>query len=448
MTFELSKEFAERLKEAVEIRDEAFIKESLEGVNPADITETLEEFNSEDSKYVLSLLDIETSSEIIADLDEDTLKKFLKIYTAEEIARFIEEMDSDDAVDILNELPEDTSDAVIASIGNPEKVNHIRDLMRYDEDVAGGLMAKELVKANVNWTIEQTIEEIRRQGENVNQIYSVYVVDNYNTLLGKVSLRKIMLAKAGARIKDIYQSDIVSVQTNQEEEEVVSLMRKYDLEAIPVVNLRGKLMGRITIDDVVDVMTEQAEEERQLMSGISEDVEEDDSIWLLTRARIPWLVIGLVGSFFGAEVIRQFEDSIAVVPILASFIPLITATGGNVAIQSSSMVVQTLATKSVFQESSFIRLIKVIAVALLNGLLLAVLAFALSFILRRDLDISIVVAASLACVVLLASLSGTITPIILDKFGINPAAASGPFITTANDLLGLAVYFFVAYLLL
>ena len=225
-------------------------------------------------------------------------------------------------------------------------------------------------------------------------------------------------------------------------------MKKYDLEAIPVINLRGKLMGRITIDDVVDVMAEQAEEERQLMAGISEDVEEDDSIWLLTRARIPWLVIGLIGSFFGAELIGQFEDQIVLVPILASFIPLITATGGNVAIQSSSMIVQSLATKSVFQDSNLKRLMKVIAVAILNGLLLAALAFTFSYILRHNLDISLVVATALTCVVLLASLSGTITPIILDKMGINPAAASGPFITTANDLLGLAVYFLVAYLML
>lgn len=448
VVFELSKEFAERLKVAVDTRDDAFIIEALEGVNPADITETLEEFNSEDSKYVLGLLNIEISSEIISNLDEDTLKRFLKIYSAEEIALFIEEMDSDDAVDLLNELPTTKRDAIISSVDNQEKVDYILDLMRYDEDVAGGLMAKELIKANINWTIEQTIEEIRRQGENVTQIYSVYVVDNYNTLLGKVSLRKMLLAKDGTKIKDIYQDDVISVQTNQEEEEVVSLMRKYDLEAVPVVNLRGKLVGRITIDDVVDVMTEQADEERQLMAGISEDVEEDDNIWVLTRARMPWLVIGLVGSFFGAEVIRQFEDNIAIVPILASFIPLITATGGNVAIQSSSMVVQSLAEKSVFQDSSFIRLVKVIAVALLNGLLLALLAFALSYFLRRDLDISLVVATSLTCVVLLASLSGTITPLILDKLGINPAAASGPFITTANDLLGLAVYFLVAFFML
>lgn len=448
MTFELSKEFAERLQTAVNERDEVFIRKALEGVNPADLTETLEEFNSEDSRYILSLLDLEISSEIISNLDEDTLKKFLKVYSNKEIALFLEKMDSDDAVDILNELTPEQGDEIISQMDNKEKVNHILDLMRYDEDVAGGLMAKELVKANVNWTIEQTIEEIRRQGRNVSQIYAVYVVNNYNTLLGKVSLRKMLLAEDGTKIKDIYVDEVISVPTSMDEEEVVSIMKKYDLEAVPVVNGRGKLMGRITIDDVVDVMSEQAEEERQLMSGISEDVEEDDSIWLLTRARIPWLVIGLIGSFFGAEVIRQFEDNIAVVPMLASFIPLITATGGNVAIQSSSMIVQSLATKSVFQDSNFIRLMKVVAVALLNGLLLAILAFTLSYLLRHDFNISLVVATSLSCVVLLASLSGTITPIILDKLGINPAAASGPFITTANDLLGLAVYFLVAFLML
>ena len=448
ITFELSREFAEQLQHAVDERDDLLIKSTLEGVNPADITETLEEFSSADSRYVLSLLDVEVGSEIISGLDDDTLKHFLKIYSPQEIAAFIEVMDSDDAVDILNEQSAEVREEIIATLSNQEKIDHILDLMRYDEDVAGGLMAKELIKANVNWTIEQTIEEIRRQGENVTQIYSVYVVDNYNTLIGKVSLRKMLIAKDGIKIKDIYNDEVISVETNIEEEEVVVIMKKYDLEAIPVINLRGKLMGRITIDDVVDVMAEQAEEERQLMAGISEDVEEDDNIWLLTRARMPWLVIGLIGSFFGAEVIGLFEDQIVLIPVLASFIPLITATGGNVAIQSSSMIVQSLATKSVFQDSNLRRLTKVIAVAILNGLILALLAFTFSYLLRRDLDISIVVAVSLSSVVLLASLSGTVTPLILDRLGINPAAASGPFITTANDLMGLAVYFLVAYFML
>lgn len=446
--FELTREFADRLKEAVDNQDDLFIQESLAGVNPADISETLEEFNAEDSKYVLSVLNKEVGAEVISELEEDTRKKFLRDFEEEEIASYLDEIDSDDGADILNDLPVRIREKVVSSMSNEEKTAHILDLMRYEDDVAGGLMAKELIKANLNWTVDQTIEEIRRQAKNVDKIFSIYVVNNSNKLLGKVSLKKMILAKDGTRIKDIYEEDVISVETYVEGEEVASIMMKYDLESIPVINLQGKLMGRITIDDVLDLMAEQAEEERNLMSGISEDVEEDDSVWMLIRARIPWLIIGLAGSFMGAEVIGLFESEISVVPIMAAFIPLITATAGNVAIQSSSMVVQSLATKSVFQDSKAKRLIKVILVALLNGLLLASLAFGVSYLRLQEIAISMVVGASLVSVVMLASLSGTITPLILDRLGINPAAASGPFITTANDILGLAVYFGVAHLLL
>ncbi len=445
--FELTREFADSLKTAIERENNDFILQSLEGVNPADITETLEEFTTDESRYILTLLDTQIGADVISNLEEDTLKKFLRVFTPKEIAAYIDYIDSDDAADILNELPIKIREEVISSLSNDEKAEHIVDLMRYDEDVAGGIMAKELIKANLNWTVEQTTEEIRTQAENISKIFSVYVVDDRNRLLGRVSLKKMLLARKGTLIKDIYDDDVIAIKTYDDEEEVIAVMKKYDLEAIPVVNMQNNLMGRITIDDVVDVMTEQAEEERQLMAGISEDVEEDDSIWMQTRARIPWLVIGLIGAFFGAEVIGLFESDIAAIPIMAAFIPLITATAGNVAIQSSSIVVQSLANKSVFQDSTAKRLAKVIIVALLNGLLLAILAFAISYFRRGDLNISLIVAIALSCVVLLASLSGTITPIILDKLDINPAAASGPFITTFNDILGLAVYFAIAYIL-
>jgi len=446
-TFELNREFADSLKAAIVREDNDFILQSLEGVNPADITETLEEFTTDESRYILTLLDTQIGADVISNLEEDTLKKFLRVFTPKEIAAYIDCIDSDDAADILNELPIKIREEVISSLFNDEKAEHIVDLMRYDEDVAGGIMAKELIKANLNWTVEQTTEEIRNQAENISKIFSVYVVDDRNRLLGRVSLKKMLLARKGTLIKDIYDDDVIAIKTYDDEEEVIAVMKKYDLEAIPVVNMQNNLMGRVTIDDVVDVMAEQAEEERQLMAGISEDVEEDDSIWMQTRARIPWLVIGLIGAFFGAEVIGLFESDIAAIPIMAAFIPLITATAGNVAIQSSSIVVQSLANKSVFQDSTAKRLTKVIIVALINGLLLAILAFAISYFRRGDLNISLIVAIALSCVVLLASLSGTITPLILDKLGINPAAASGPFITTFNDILGLAVYFTVAYIL-
>ncbi|CAD5278411.1 MULTISPECIES: magnesium transporter [unclassified Imperialibacter] len=445
--FELSKEYLERFQGALDEKDEQFIKASLDGVNPADITQLLYEFDTEESKYVIDLLEKQISAQIINDLDEDTRTEFLGAFTVTEISSFLDFLDSDDCVDILMELSLQTREEVVALIRDEQKARHVQELLHYDEDVAGGLMAKELIKCNLNWTIRQCIEEIRKQAETVQKIYSVYVVNNTGKLIGKVSLKKIIIAEDSAKIADIYDDDIVSVATHMDEDEVASIMRKYDLEAVPVINAKGRLVGRITIDDIVDVMQEQAEEERQLMAGISDDVEEDDSVWKLSKARLPWLIIGMVGGLMGARFIGLFEGDIALIPAVAFFIPLITATGGNVGIQSSSIVVQSLANPNVFAESMVRRLIKVLTVAVLNGLILALLVFGSIILLYKEEFLAITVSIALFSVVLLASFMGTITPIVLDKFGINPALASGPFITTANDLLGLGVYFTIANLL-
>jgi magnesium transporter len=445
--FELSKEYLERFQGALDEKDEQFIRTSLDGVNPADITQLLYEFDTEESKYVIDLLEKQISAQIINDLDEDTRTEFFGAFTVTEISSFLDFLDSDDCVDILMELSLQTREEVVALIRDEQKARHIQELLHYDEDVAGGLMAKELIKCNLNWTIRQCIDEIRKQAETVQKIYSMYVVNNTGKLIGKVSLKKIIIAEDSAKIADIYDDDIVSVATHMDEDEVASIMRKYDLEAVPVINAKGRLVGRITIDDIVDVMQEQAEEERQLMAGISDDVEEDDSVWKLSKARLPWLIIGMVGGLMGARFIGLFEGDIALIPAVAFFIPLITATGGNVGIQSSSIVVQSLANPNVFAESMARRLVKVLTVAVLNGLILALLVFGSIILLYKEEFLAITVSIALFSVVLLASFMGTITPIVLDKFGINPALASGPFITTANDLLGLGVYFTIANLL-
>jgi magnesium transporter len=304
--FELSKAYLDLVVQAVEHENHAFIRETMEGVDPADISQLLEEAAPEDTKYVLDLLHNEIGAEVIEELEEDTRQDFLKELSPSEIAEYLEEMDSDDAVDIVNSLPVRIREEVIAAIKDPENAAHIHELMRYDEDCAGGLMAKEMIVANVNWTILQTIDEIRRQGENVEKIYSIYVVDDSQKLLGKVSVKRIILAKDKTHINEIYDEDIKAVETYMDEEEVADIMRKYDLDAVPVVNLQGKLVGRITIDDIVDVITEQAEEDMQLMSGISADVEEDDSIWAISKARLPWLMIGLVGGTLGGLGYRVF----------------------------------------------------------------------------------------------------------------------------------------------
>ncbi len=438
--FELTKEFRDRFQEALDQHDGQFIRDSLQDVNPADITTLLYEFNSEESKYSLDLLPLDVRSLIIKDLDSETRLTFLKVYEPREIVQLVNLLDSDDAADILNELPIKTREEVIVGL-DTELRSQVIDLLRYEENVAGGLMAKEIIKARSTWSVVQCVEEIRKQAENVTKFYTVFVVDDHDKLLGKVALQDIVISDANKLVADIYEQDIVSVETYMQDTEVAEIMKKYDLESVPVVNVHGHLVGRITIDDIVDVITEQAEEDRQLMSGITEDVEEDDTVWKNTRARLPWLLIGIFGGMISARFMGLFEAELARVTAIAFFVPLIQATGGNVGIQSSSLVVQSLASSGFVNEGILKRLTKVLMVALLNGLFLSVLVFGANWLLFGNTQLSLVVSIALFSVVVFASLVGTITPLILDRFGFNPAVASGPFITTINDLLGLTVYF-------
>lgn len=459
MKFSLTNEFKEDLKIAIENKDVRFIKSSFEGVSPADITELLYEFDSVQSKYVVDNIDLETASKIISELDEDTRQIFLINFESVEIAKYLEIIDSDDGADILSELSPEVRNETILSISDKEKSKNLTDLLQYDDDVAGGLMAKELVKCNINWKINQCIDLIKKQAEKVSRIYSVYVTDNKGTLLGKVSLKDIIVASDNSRIKDIYDDYVISVDSKMNQEEVAIIMQKYDLDVLPVINKRGKLLGRITIDDVVDVITETAEEERQIMSGITSDVEEDDSIWKLSNARLPWLVIGIFGGLFGAFFLGSFENNYLVgnelFISLSFFIPLIMATAGNVGIQSSSIVIQSLSNPSAFENTVLNRLFKVLYVSILNGIVLAfIVYFSLSifdYLNFLNLEIysktALIVSISLFSIVLVSSILGTITPIILNRLKFNPALASGPFITTTNDLIALAIYFLVAILI-
>lgn len=450
VTFELSKEYLELVEQAIAREDASFIRETMDGVNPADISQLLDEVDGERAKYVLDVLNNEIGAEVIEELEEDTRRDFLEEFEPHEIAEYLVEMESDDAVDIINDLPVKTREQVIASINDPETAAHVQELMRYDEDCAGGLMAKEMIVANINWNVKETIEEIRRQVENVERIYSVYVVDDNYKLKGRVSIKKIILSGDRVKIQSIYDEDIIHVETYMDEEEVADIMQKYDLDAVPVLNLQGKLVGRITIDDIIDVITDQAEEDRQLMSGISSDVEEDDTIWAISKARLPWLIIGMVGSTLGALTMGAFEQELDKYVTLVFFIPMLMATGGNVGIQSSTLIIQSLANRSNFEESLTKRLIKMLFTAVLTGLVLAVIAFVIVVVWKGadQMQFGFVVGTAIIGVTLLASIMGTITPLILDKLDVNPAIASGPFITTTNDILGIVVYLAIANLLL
>jgi magnesium transporter len=447
--FELSKEYLESLQQGIEQENAAFILASLEGVNVADIAAILDELVTDDSLYVLRLLDKQSAADCLIELYDTSLEKVLQELETTEIASWIQLMDSDDGADILSFFAEKEREAIIAEIDDRIKLDQILELLRYEEDTAGGIMAKEFIRANKNWNVVQTINEIRRQAENVEKFYSIYVVNNKQQLLGRVSLKKIILSSAETTIESIMEDEVISVPVHMDQEEVAALMRKYDLESVPVINIKNKLVGRITVDDILDVVKEEADEDIQAMAGVSADIEESDSVFTISKARLPWLLIGVIGGLMGAKLIGFFEDGLAKYLALASFIPLVAATGGNVGIQASSLIVQSLASKSAFDDTPWQRFFKGFLVALLNGFVLGGFVFlVVVFLYGFEPVFGITVGVALFCVILLSSFMGTVTPLVLHRYGINPAIASGPFITTTNDLLGLAVYFGVAMLLL
>lgn len=447
-TFELSKEYLEHVNELIAAENAESLRAEMAELFPADISLILDELETQKARYLLNLLDTRLGAEILAGIDRSERKEFLKHFTSEEIARYVNLFDSDDAVDLLNEQPIRVREEVIALLEDREQARFILDLLHYDENVAGGLMQKELVKANINWNVNQCIEEIRKQAEDVQKVYAVYVVDDNNILKGRLSLKKIVLAHKNTKVESLYDQDMIYVETYRPAEEVAELMQRYDLEALPVVNVQGRLLGKITIDDVVDVIKELASSDTMAMAGITGDVEEDDTIWKQTRARLPWLLVGMIGGMLAAKFIGLFEKDLSLVPAMAAFIPIIGSMGGNVGIQTSSIILQSLADKSGLDESLGLRLVRMSMVALISSLIISTIVFGFNMLMGNGLHLAIVVSLALIAVIFLASFMGTVTPIFLDKLGINPAVASGPFITTANDLIGYGVYFGIAHLLL
>jgi magnesium transporter len=448
MQFELTKAYLEELNTAVESGAEAKVLELIDGLHAVDVAEILEEQSAKEAKALFSFLPNELAADAFVELAEDTREKFIKTISSEEIAeKIIDNLDSDDAADIIGELSEEKQDEVISYIEDLEQAGDIIDLLNYREDSAGGLMAKELVKVKIDWDVATCITEIRNQAEEVERLYTVYVVDENDVLQGRVSLKRLILAPDQTKIKEIYNDEVILVKVDAEREDVAQIMDKYDLVVIPVIDEIGRLLGRITIDDVVDVIKEEADKDYQMASGISENVESSDSAWMLTRARLPWLLIGLFGGILGAQVIEAYEGQIKIHPEMAFFIPLIAAMAGNVGVQSSAIVVQGLANNTLGLDSLWAKLFKELLVGLINGVVLATLIFAYNFFFSDDLTLGIIVSTSLLLVIVFAAIFGTLVPLMLDKYKIDPALATGPFITTVNDVFGLFLYLYIGYLM-
>ncbi len=448
MPFQIDRSLIEKIQFLIEEKNNQELLLHLEDLHHADIAEVLEELNLEEATYIIKLLESDKTSEVLMELDVADREKILSNLNAKEIASEIQEMDTDDAADIVAELSEELKEEVIHQIEDQQFANDIVELLRYDENSAGGLMAKELIKVNENWSVTGCMSEMRAQAENVTRVHSIYVVDNKGKLKGRLSLKDLITAPSDAHIEDVYIDKVDYVNLHTEGEEVARIMQKYDLEAIPVVDELKRLVGRITIDDMVDFIRDEAEKDYQMAAGISEDIDASANIWEMTRARLPWLILALLGGFIAVKVAGQFESAMAQYGVLFFFTPLIAAMAGNVGVQSSAIIVQGLANGSL-TGSIWYRLAKEVSLSLLNGVVLGIILFFGShFLLGHEYIIGLTVSISLISVILIASLIGTFVPIILDRYKIDPALATGPFITTSNDIFGLLIFFSIAKVIL
>lgn len=448
MAFELNNELLTSIENRIAQGKLAEIVADLHDAHAADIAEILEELDHNDAVQLLDALDEPRIADVIIELDEDVRAKLLRDYSPEDIAEvLVENLDSDDAADIIGELPDDKKREVLSKVEDEEHARQIAQLLTHADNTAGALMATELVKVRESWTVTQCVREMRRQAEAVEQVYAVYVVDDDDILLGSLSLKKLLTITAKTPIKEVYDRKIHAVTTTEDAEDVAQVMQKYDLYSLPVTDAMGRLLGRITVDDVMDVITEEAEKDYQMASGLTDEVEDSDSLIKVTRIRLPWLVVGLVGGLAVASIVGLNEHRISAIPQLAFFIPLIAAMGGNVGVQSSAIVVKALANKS-FGADSAKRLSKELSVGLINGFILAALMFGLGSVIGYNFDIIATVSLSLLAVIVFASLFGTFVPMFLNKLNIDPAVATGPFITTSNDVIALFIYFYIGRLLI
>ena len=448
-TFELSKEIIHEISQLISSKNNKDIKKIVDEIHYADLAEIINELEFEQRIYLIKLIDSDKTSDVLTELDEDVRDKILETLSVKEIAGEIKELDSDDAVDILSDLTDEKQEKVISFIKDESKTENIRELLNYEEDTAGGLMAKELISVSENWSVLKCLREIRKQAKDITRVHSIYVLNRKKVLIGRLSLKDLITSPSKSKIQEIYIPKVDYVYVNDSADEVAKLMSKYDLEAIPVVNNKIELLGRITIDDIVDFIKDEAEEDYRLAAGIYNEVEADDSIFELTKARLPWLILGLFGGLGSVFILESFESIMATKELRALFFytPLIAAMAGNVGVQSSAIVVQGLA-NDVIKGSLISRLLKEIGLTLINGLILSLILVVFGLIINQPFDMSIAISSSMILVIIVAALIGTSVPIILNKFGIDPAIATGPFITTGNDVIGILLFFYVAKIIL
>jgi magnesium transporter len=447
MQFKISKELLEQIEQLIHQKKDSELEVLLNDLHHADLAEIFNELDVDDAIYIFKILDSEKTAEILLELEEDVREKILQGLSAKEIAEEIDELDTDDAADIIAELPQRKKEEVISELEDVEHAKDIVDLLRYDEDSAGGLMGKELVKVNENWNVLTCVKEMRIQAEHVTRVHSIYVVDDENRLKGRLSLKDLLTTSTKTPISQVYIKKVDYVKVDTPNTEVARVMQKYDLEAIPVVDELGRLVGRVTIDDIVDVIKEEADKDYQMAAGITQDVEAGDSVFEMIKARLPWLLIGMVIELVASLVLKENQTSVQQFSTLIIFVPLLSATAGNIGVQASAIVVQGLANGSL-KEFTKNYLSKELTVALISGTIISAFLFLYHSLMYGEYLVGMAISISIVVVILFAATLGTLVPLFLHKNKIDPAIATGPFITTTNDVFGIMIYFGIAKLIL
>ncbi|WP_321478512.1 magnesium transporter [uncultured Bacteroides sp.] len=445
----MNEEYIDNIKRLIDIKEADQVKELLTDLHPADIAELCNEITAEEAKFIYRLLDNETAADVLVEMDEEIRKEFLEVLPSETIAkRFVDYMDTDDAVDIIRDLDEEKQEEILSHIEDIEQAGDIVDLLKYDEDTAGGLMGTEMVTVNENWSMPECLKEMRLQAEDLDEIYYVYVIDDDERLKGVFPLKKMITSPSVSKVKHVMKKEPISVRVDTPIDEVVQTIEKYDLVAVPVTDSIGRLVGQITVDDVMDEVREQSERDYQLASGLSQDVETDDSVIKQTSARLPWLLIGMLGGIGNSMILGNFGTTFATHPEMALYIPLIGGTGGNVGTQSSALIVQGLANSSLDAKDTFKQIVKESVVAIINATIISLLVYIYNFIrFGSAATVTYSVSISLFAVVMFASIFGTFVPMTLEKLKIDPAIATGPFISITNDIIGMMLYMGITVLL-
>jgi len=442
-------DYLQHLRDVISRNDEVAAREEVAELHPADIAELYQDMNIDEAEYLLRLLDEEKAADVLMELDEDDRLKLIEHMPAEEIAKQIDHLDTDDAVDLIQQLDAEERDEVLSQIEDVDQAGDIIDLLKYDEDTAGGLMGTEMIVVNENWSMPECIKQMRLQAEDMDEIYNVYVVDDDNKLKGVLPLKELITHPSVSKIKHVMEADPVSVKADTPVDDVALDFEKYDLVSMPVVDSIGRLLGRITVDDIMDQVRESSERDFQLASGISSDVDADDTVFAQTKARIPWLLVGVASGILASLILSGFEAELQAVTVLALFIPIIGGTGGNIGVQASAIVVQSLANGTIEAKDTFKQLSKEFFIGLVNSSIISFVMFIYNLIfIPDDFAVTISVSVSLFLVSMFATVLGTLVPLTLEKLKINPALATGPFIQISNDIFGIIIYVWISRIFL